>query len=538
MYRLLIVDDEHHIVDWLYELFQENNEMELDIFKAYTAKSALRILERQRIDVVLSDIRMPGMDGFELADVILKNWPGSQVIFLTGYDEFDYVYRANQMGDIRYLLKTEEDDVILQAVRSAVERVEEKLREKSTLQQAIGQQQAVSQLLLNQEICRYLHSLAANPGAKYPFPSELESLFQGPITLLLGDVRNPPDEEDLAKTGECLIQLQKLSGQFLSARNMCRALHWEGSYFLWLIQPLEGTESSYLSIREALETFAFVCRESMGLDIFFILLQEMVSGSQIESAVQGMIIAAQERRDAGASVYVLNEQEERSSTEYHYAHFPEHELKKRATQLSTDMEQGNEDAFWKNFQALEKSFQPIASLQFLPAIELYKNIALGFLNYVNRHFDAGMMRDIKSAAHWGELTAFSSWTEAIEYLRNIASRIFAVQKRLEEDSESNLISSIKHYIQNNINGELSLLRISESVNYNPSYVSRKFRQATGMTLFDYITRVRISRAKELLRSTDEPVQKIAARVGFDSSQYFSTVFKKYVGISPNEFRGR
>lgn len=73
MYRLLIVDDEHHIVDWLYELFQENNEMELDIFKAYTAKSALRILERQRIDVVLSDIRMPGMDGFELADVILKN---------------------------------------------------------------------------------------------------------------------------------------------------------------------------------------------------------------------------------------------------------------------------------------------------------------------------------------------------------------------------------------------------------------------------------------------------------------------------------
>ena len=251
-----------------------------------------------------------------------------------------------------------------------------------------------------------------------------------------------------------------------------------------------------------------------------------------------MIIAAQERRDAGASVYVLNEQEERSSTEYHYAHFPEHELKKRATQLSTDMEQGNEDAFWKNFQALEKSFQPIASLQFLPAIELYKNIALGFLNYVNRHFDAGMMRDIKSAAHWGELTAFSSWTEAIEHLRNIASGIFAVQKKLEEDSESNLISSIKHYIQNNINGELSLLRISESVNYNPSYVSRKFRQATGMTLFDYITRVRISRAKELLRSTDEPVQKIAALVGFDSSQYFSTVFKKNVGISPNEFRGR
>ena len=104
MYRLLIVDDEYHIVDWLTELFLEQKKVELEIYRAYLAREALDILDQVKIDVVLSDIRMPGIDGFELADRIRDNWPEARIIFLTGYNDFDYAYRANQYQNIRYLL--------------------------------------------------------------------------------------------------------------------------------------------------------------------------------------------------------------------------------------------------------------------------------------------------------------------------------------------------------------------------------------------------------------------------------------------------
>ena len=111
-YHLLIVDDEYHVVDWLAELFEEQDLLPLEVYKAYLAREALEILGKTKIDIVLSDIRMPGMDGFALADRITAEWPLAKIIFLTGYQEFEYAYKANQYKNITFLLKTEDDDMI------------------------------------------------------------------------------------------------------------------------------------------------------------------------------------------------------------------------------------------------------------------------------------------------------------------------------------------------------------------------------------------------------------------------------------------
>jgi two-component system, response regulator YesN len=70
MYRLLIVDDEPYIVDWVYELFQQNQELDLDIYKAYSGLEALDLLSRAKVDIVLTDIRMSDMDGLQLLEEI------------------------------------------------------------------------------------------------------------------------------------------------------------------------------------------------------------------------------------------------------------------------------------------------------------------------------------------------------------------------------------------------------------------------------------------------------------------------------------
>ena len=83
MYRLLIVDDEAYIVDWIYELFGQNKELDLDIYKAYSGLEALNLLSRAKVDIVLTDIRMPDMDGLQLLMKLKQHYSHVPVIIAT-----------------------------------------------------------------------------------------------------------------------------------------------------------------------------------------------------------------------------------------------------------------------------------------------------------------------------------------------------------------------------------------------------------------------------------------------------------------------
>ncbi len=94
MFRMLIVDDEPEIVDSIFELFTERAISELEVMRAYSSKDAILYLNSMKIDVLLTDIRMPGTNGLQLASHARTNWPKCRTIFLTGHNEFDYAYSA------------------------------------------------------------------------------------------------------------------------------------------------------------------------------------------------------------------------------------------------------------------------------------------------------------------------------------------------------------------------------------------------------------------------------------------------------------
>lgn len=116
--NLLIVDDEEEILSWLAELFRYDFDSELGVYTANSAMEAIRLLSRVRFDVVLTDIRMPGMDGITLFQHIKENWPRCKTVFLTGYRNFEDIYRVINHKDVKYILKSEDDDMIMEAVRA------------------------------------------------------------------------------------------------------------------------------------------------------------------------------------------------------------------------------------------------------------------------------------------------------------------------------------------------------------------------------------------------------------------------------------
>jgi len=119
MYRVLIIDDESIIADGLYEYFFKHRGDEYDIQKTYSPKEALRILDRMRIDIVITDIKMPGIDGFAVHRAVRENWPETRTVFLTSHSKFDYVYYTTQNQNTYFILKSEGFGEILSLVDQA-----------------------------------------------------------------------------------------------------------------------------------------------------------------------------------------------------------------------------------------------------------------------------------------------------------------------------------------------------------------------------------------------------------------------------------
>ena len=122
--RIIIVDDEPISADAMSDLVEEEFAQTglVSVRTAYNAATVLRMVEEEPCDVLVCDIQMPGMTGLTLAGLLREKWPGMCIIFLTGYDDFNFAYEAFQQNAMHYILKTEGDEKILQAIQEGIDK--------------------------------------------------------------------------------------------------------------------------------------------------------------------------------------------------------------------------------------------------------------------------------------------------------------------------------------------------------------------------------------------------------------------------------
>jgi len=143
VYSLLIVDDEPFITDGLHDLFAQDETLDLYVFKAYSGQAALQTLDSLKVDILLTDMKMPGMSGLSLKEEAMQRWSKIRVIFLTAYSEFDSIYAAVKSPNVKYILKDEEDEVIREAVIEAIKSIEEEQAQEFAVMQASRLQEAL-----------------------------------------------------------------------------------------------------------------------------------------------------------------------------------------------------------------------------------------------------------------------------------------------------------------------------------------------------------------------------------------------------------
>lgn len=542
MKQLLIVDDEHHIVNWLADLF-EGLHLDLSIYTAYNGEDALQLLRNIKIDIVLLDIRMPGMNGIEVSENILADWPGCHIIFLTGYNQFDYIYYANKHKQIDYLLKTECDEEIIRAVTNAIEAIDNEQKQREMSIQATSKEQLINHLFQRKYLRKlFMEGSLIESNAYTTIPDSPLRIDQ-PVLLLYGKIYSPAADSYYDQFYEMISRSIQVMEQVLYHKFHYAMLDYDESTIVWFLQPTaEFTERNSQSplqyIKECFDDIISFYKRNSSCEIMLLLYHEEVAWKDVHNAFllmnQSASLSSSGSRQSYGAIY------QKSPTAHMTAQTTDvnflSSCNAKLNEMSYCLSRGDIQQFAILLKQIELSCPKSASMHHLPTIEIYQRISSLLISYINKH---QLLEYITPQLGLYPLYCtydFETWQVAFAYLNELTKNIFALSQDSLPDSAQKLVSSIKDYVHSHLSSNLTLAALSDVVNYNSAYVSRVFKQTSGINLSSYITTCRVNAAKELLQTTQDSISSIAEKVGFDTPQYFSMVFQKQVGLSPSKFR--
>lgn len=208
-------------------------------------------------------------------------------------------------------------------------------------------------------------------------------------------------------------------------------------------------------------------------------------------------------------------------------------MRQRVENLAILLDAGKSEEFFESLDELRSGILQSETVQAQISIETYYAVALVLFGYINRW---GLHSKIGDYSKLMRFDDHATLKDGLDYLRQTAERIFELNRKSERDRATKIIDRICQYIVDNLGEDLSLVRLAELHYFNPSYLSRLFKQEKGVNLSEYIDYCRIKAAKELLGNRELKVREVAASVGYEAAHSFTRFFKKATGMTPQEYR--
>lgn len=483
MYRVIVVDDEPLIREGVSGYI---NDTSADFHVEAQLKDGQRALDYLRqnpVDVVITDIRMPNMTGVELAGRLYEEFPEIVVVIISGYREFEYARQAMQYQVQYYLLKP----VNLSEIDETLAKIGQTLREREHSRKQQEQLYEINSLYMQEflfdcftgarsadaDVLRRL-GLAERP------ESAVCAVVEADYKNCLGYIR---DRWEYGRDNFCNVILNLLRGELRFYK-----VSEQDAVLLMVAVGEESAEFAGLlerSMEQARSTFY----EMSGLPLKLTVVKQMDS-----------LLAALDKREGVSDMRPM-------------------ELFKN---LLSHINAGDLEGASK---LIERFF---AALEGVP-IEYAHGL---ILNIVTRLLKSGRyerLRDRYSAET--VLTA-----EGLPELERICRSLFnELNCTPEEDDKADVIRQAKRFMDEHYSQDISLADVADAVFLSPAYFSRFFREHTGESFTDYLIRVRMEHAIELLRQRKK-ITDIAQAVGYSSARYFTRAFKQYTGDTPKDYR--
>ncbi len=529
MYRLLIVEDEEFLrkslcamVDWESAGIQIAGAVE-------NGREALRFLsENGQTDFVFTDIRMPVMDGLELAGELQNRYPNIKTVLYSAYSEFAFAQKGIEYGVSGYLLKSQDEEEIAAYFRELCRRMEEETQSPSSAEKGFWEtREALSNRLLN-GISLEDEQKAILEGGDCKL-----DLKNGPLAAALFELDETPMlREELGGLG--LRQLHKfLAEQVLSRMEMQGMGHLlqfgEPVIALWKDFSTDWPDrlrALHKALCEDLKSFEAGAPVTLTIAIG----PPVQRISDLPSSWSGAKERLEKRFFLGPGLVLDSNSRIPDVKPESNTVLP---VLQEAETLCRCQDLPGLLAFleqlkvkWKTGAFVDRNTANWFGVQLLQQLS-------------SMHNSPPHARDESAlAARSGDLARLITRSETLD---SLFDQLAAACKELLDDSpaaslqQKKLIEKAIRFLQENYISDISLERTASYVAVHPVYLSRLFRQETGQTFKNMLTQLRISKAKELLRDPNRRVYEISEMVGYKKPRYFSELFKEITGMTPLEY---
>lgn len=532
LYKIMLVDDEEEVrksiirkIDW------QNAGFEV-IGDAENGEDALEKIEQTEPDVVLTDIKMPYMDGLTMAEKIRQNYPSIKIVIFSGFDEFEYAKRAIKLNVFEYILKpvnVEELTAILKKIKKNLDEEIEQKRNVSLLRESyVKSLPIIREHFLNDLVHGGMDEETISEKLK-----EYEIDIDGAQLWVIAAVHLEPDENvdeavSLHKERELIpisvsrIVEEKLDGQF-------RFTMFHSAFETILIAAVdEGNSQAAL-----VAMLGDICKETkkilevsvtIGVGENCSCLSDL--GISFHSALNALGYRAV--TGSGGLIYI-RDMEPLNHGKLQFDSYMESEL-------VAAVKFGPKEKIAAVVEDLVSRME--ASKVHYRQYQAYILAVINALTQLTQQYDLKISDMFGVETDYFEILKKVEHTENIrQYLLDVAFKMNAALEEERSNTTKNVIQEAKRYIRENYQDpELSVEKICRYLHMSAAYFSTMFKKETGQAYIAYLTEVRLNKAVELLKTTEDKTYIIAEKVGYPEQNYFSYVFKKKFGISPTKYR--
>ena len=520
LYRVLLVDDEEDIregisrkMDWLGLGFSLVGE-------AANGQDALELAESLRPDVILTDIKMPFMDGLELCRILTDRLPAARFVVFSGFDAFEYAKQAIQMNVVEYILKPINADELSAVLRRLKDQLDRERAERRNVE-LLRSRYTENLPILRELFYANLLDGRIEPGTERERAAHLDIDLQGE-EWAVGLAYIGSDRRDALST----LSIQNLLEETLTADRCKLSLYndWVAvivslteSFTIYdLIRVLDRVctlAASYLGLTLTVGVGA-PCKELSGMARS---AAEARTALEYRSMVgRGQVIYIGDLEPDGGQVLTFEEADERALTAA-VRLGSEQEVRDAAATLAGKIREANPSAGQYNLFLMEL----VTHL-----IKMIRRSGVG----MEEVFGTGFSLPVQKSA-LPRLAELEDWC-AERYLR-----LRTLIRRRQTDSAGQTVETAKEYIrQHYAESDLSVEKLCAYLHLSSTYFSTLFKRETGTSFTAYVTSVRMEAAAEAIRGTEEKTYLIAQRCGYEDPNYFSYVFKRHFGVTPTKYR--
>jgi len=518
MYRVLIVDDEPIAIEAV-EYIIKNKLKDLEVGgKARSGREAVEKAYNIRPDIVIIDIKMPGINGLEAIRKIREFNPDVYFIVISAYDYFEYAAEAMSLGVVEYLVKPVKEARLVEALERVMEIISQKRKRMSRELELKEKLEIIIPTLENgfiysicshenntEELLNFGRLFELENKSGYVMVIEFGDRLQNKISASVKTQNHYVDWRDILKSScKCIV------GPLMFNRIVIYVIN----------ETQEDSFSVKLSAIRLAEEFANKVRNIFGdVSIGIGRCYENVANAKksYREAMQALQYLSRSNDYILHIDDVLNEYEEEYETDQEI----ENEINEKVARGDVNSALVAFDRIFDDIVLDTSGLEDIKDKCIVILVGLSKrwdHIRYDFRKVLNKIINAGTTEELRNV------------------LRMFIEKTTEKVALSHQEKVNSIIAAADEYMLKNYAKDITLEDIARAVNLSPYYFSRFYKEQSGVNFIDRLTAIRIEKAKEYFMNTDLSLKEVSGLVGYQDPNYFSKLFKKITGYTVTEFK--